>query len=887
MKKITLLIYLLSTCLYITAQTDGTLDSSFLPDNSGIKGAQGPVFDILEQPDGKLYVAGQFASYEQIEKQSLVRIFPDGSIDESFNQTFFTAGGTPPRITSIALQPDGKLLVGGNFEVTTGSPNFNIVALDLMRLNADGTQDTSFIAPESITNCGDVEDLIVQPDGKIIVVGNITFCIGSTIDNNENILRLNADGTLDETFQVTVNGFTIEKAVLQSDGKIVVVGIFNDVNGQPRENIARINADGSLDTTFVVGSGFNEDVEGIVLQPDGKLIVVGDFTSYNGTIANQIIRLNSDGSVDSTFSSGDGTAQYFPSVDDYFARDILAVALQIDGKILIGGKFNRYNGNVVSKVARLNADGSIDPSFNAIDDEGTSTGDVQSILVKSNNSIVVGGPFSNLMQRRLRRIAQLNTDGTIDTSFNKTYGPLEGSSGLTIVNRIKKDASGGYFVTGQFREYDDIRSRNIAKINADGTIDTSFDTGNTTIFNGFDDDVFDFVVQPDGKVVVVGDFENYNQMPAPGIVRLNTDGSIDTTFNVGTGVNTAGSSARINHIVLQPDGKLLISGFFVQFNDTPLQQLGRLNPDGSIDTTFNTGTGVNNVNDIFLLSNGQIILSDVSTYNGTTINGRLARIDADGTLDTSFNSSGILGGGANALTELPNGQYFVGGFFGGIGNPQSPILKLNNDGTIDTTFNATSIMQSPNSNGVINDVEVQSDGKVIIGGDFRTVNGRTFRGLARLNADGSLDDTFNPVDLDLDEEFYSGINEFGKVLDLILEDSGRLLVVGQFGFYNNERKTPVIAVFADEPLILSNPSLQINEDNISMFPNPAVSVVEISANFIFDSVMIYDSTGKIIKDISNINTESLTLDLQNLNTGMYIVQVKQGQITLNKKLLIK
>ena len=885
MKKITLLLYLFIAILSLSAQTDGTLDTSFLPNNSGLKGAQGPVFDILEQPDGKLYIAGQFQSYEQIEKRSLVRLFPDGSMDESFNQTNFTASGAPPRLTSIALQPDGKLLVGGNFEVNTGSPNFDIEAQDIMRLNADGTKDTSFIAPESISNCGDVEDIIVQPDGKIIVVGNITFCLGSTIDNNENILRLNADGTLDETFQVMVNGFTIEKAVLQLDGKIIVGGIFNDVNGQSRKNIARINADGSLDTTFEVGSGFDDDVEGIALQPDGKLIVAGDFTAYDGTTANKIIRLNTDGSVDNTFNSGDGTGQYFPSVDATSSRDIAAVTLQSDGKILIGGKFNRYNGSVISKVARLNVDGSIDNTFNAVDDEGTSTGDVLSLFVKADNNIVVGGSFSNLMQRRLRRITQLNTNGTIDSDFNKTYGPLEGSSGTTIVNKIKQDASNGYFVIGQFREYDDIRSRNISKINADGTIDNSFTTGNT-IFNGFDDDVYDFVVQPDGKVVVVGEFENYNQIPAPGIVRLNTDGSIDGAFNVGTGVNTSGS-ARINHIVLQPDGKFLISGFFVQFNDTPLQQFGRLNPDGSIDTTLNTGTGVNNVNDIFLLSNGQIILSDVTSYNGTNINGRLARIDPDGTLDTSFDSSGILGGGANALTELPNGQYFVSGFFGNIANPQSPILKLNSDGSIDNTFNATSIMQTTNSSGVINDIEVQADGKVIIGGNFNTVNGRTLRGLARLNTDGSLDESFNPEDTNSDAELYSGFGQFSEVYDLFLEDSGRLLVVGQFGFYNADRKTPVIGVFAGEPSILSNPTFQSNEVDFMMYPNPANALVYIKNTSLIDDLSIIDYSGRIVKRLSSLNSAEVALDISALAKGIYLVNITQGNSTATKKLIIK
>jgi len=886
MKRITISLLALVLSLNGFAQIAGTIDNSFQPNNAGIKGAQGPVYEFLELLDGHIMVAGQFSSYNQIDRGSLVKIAPDGSMDASFNLINFVVGGTSgssPLLKALALQSDGKIIVGGNFEVNTGVPNFEIVAQDLIRLHPDGSQDTSFIAPENITNCGDVEDIIVQPDGKIIVVGNITFCVGSTIDNNENIIRLNADGSLDTNFQVSANGFSVSKVLLQPDGKIIIGGIFNDVNGEPREGIARINSDGTLDNSFNIGTGFNDDVEDMALQSDGKIIVVGDFTEYNGSAHNKIVRLNSDGSVDGSFSSGDGPGQYFESADTTFPRDLDAVHLQADGKLIIGGKFNRYNGFAVSKVARLNTDGTLDTTFNAVDDKGTSTGNVVTVLALSNNKIAVGGSFNNLMQRRMSRISVLNTDGTIDQNFNKTFGPVEGGNGTTLVKKIRANNSGGYFVTGQFREYDDIPSRNIAKLEADGTYDSNFSAG-TDIFNGFDDDVLDFVVQSDGKVVVVGEFENYNQTAAPGIIRINADGTVDTSFSVGTGIDTA-NGRRIETIILQPDGKLLISGFFFEYNGISLEQFGRLNSDGSIDTSLDTGAGLNNVDDIFLLDNNQIMLSGVSSYNGIAIPGELARINADGTLDSAFDASEILGGQAHSLAETSNGQYYIGGIFGTLGNPQPSILKLNANGSIDTTFNPVSIMQTSNSNGVIYDIEVQADGKIIIGGNFNSVNGRTLRGLARLQSDGSLDETFNPENTS-DEELSSGLSEFSEVLDLLLEDSGRLLVAGQFGAYNTENKTPLIAVHADAPQTLSNDLLEKEPQDFRLFPNPADDHITIVSEQPINSYQIFDLSGKLISKSININAHQHLIRLNALSQGIYLIKIDNENGSLTKKLII-
>ena len=154
------------------SQEDGTIDTSFLPDNTGRKGAQRTIYEIVEQSDGKVIIAGQFNSYNQIERQSLVRVNADGSMDTDFNQTNFVTQGTSgsdPFLNAVAIQQDGKIIVGGKFVVTTGAPNFELLAQDIVRLNPDGTRDSSFVAIENVTPCGDIEDIIVQADGKIIV----------------------------------------------------------------------------------------------------------------------------------------------------------------------------------------------------------------------------------------------------------------------------------------------------------------------------------------------------------------------------------------------------------------------------------------------------------------------------------------------------------------------------------------------------------------------------------------------------------------------------------------------------------------------------------------------------------------------------------------------
>jgi uncharacterized delta-60 repeat protein len=340
-----------------------------------------------------------------------------------------------------------KILVGGSFTSYNGTTqNY------MTRLNSDGTRDISFTIGTAF-NLG-VSAIAIQPDGKILVGGAFTSYNGT---GQNRITRLNSDGTRDTGF-TTGSGFNndVNAIVIQSDGKILVGGRFTSYNGATLQNrIIRLNSNGTRDTSFAIGSGFEDAVRRIVIQSDGKIIVGGYFTSYNGRFQNYITRLNSDGTRDTGFSIGSG-----------FDGWVYAIAIQPDDKILVGGEFYDYDGNYAGSITRLNSDGTLAMDF---DPYGFSTPPVNTIAIQPDGKILIGDNAGNA-------VARLNTDGTQDVGF-----PLPGISGLAI-NTIAVQSGGKILVGGDFTSYDAIAQNYITRLNSNGNVDTSFVIG--TGFNG-------------------------------------------------------------------------------------------------------------------------------------------------------------------------------------------------------------------------------------------------------------------------------------------------------------------------------------------------------------------------------------------------------------------
>ena len=334
------------------------------------------------------------------------------------------------------------------------------------------------------------------------------------------ISSINTDGSVDGSFSIG-SGFNsgVRGVAVQSDGKVLAGGAFTSYNGTSTNYIARLNTDGSLDTSFSVGSGFNNIVWSIAVQSDGKVLVGGNFTSYNGTSVNRIVRLNTDGSVDGSFSVGSG-----------FNNIVYSMAVQSDGKVLAVGRLTSYNGTSTNRIARLNSNGSIDTSFSV----GSGlNGGVYSMAVQSDGKVLVGGQFTSYNGTSTNYIVRLNSNGSIDTSFSIGSGFYSEVVYNTAVRSIVVQSDGKVLVGGFFTSYNGTSTNYIVRLNTDGSIDTSFSVG-----SGFDNTVWSIAVQSDGKVLVGGAFTSYNGNTAFYLAKLNIDGSVVTDLAEQFAYNT-------------------------------------------------------------------------------------------------------------------------------------------------------------------------------------------------------------------------------------------------------------------------------------------------------------------------------------------------------------
>lgn len=319
----------------ISINPDGSTDTDFATFSSI---SYGTVYSFAAQPDGKLLVGGNFNSYNGVPCNSMVRLNINGTVDTSVNYLL----GNYITINAIAVQTDGKTIIGGDFLEYNGTSVQRIA-----RINLDGTLDTSFNTGTGFDSY--VHSVVIQPDGKILVGG--TFGTYNGVDCT-GLVRLNTDGTVDNSFATSLLNSAVYSIALQSDGKIIAGGEFTSYALSESSRIIRLDALGQPDYSFNVGTGFNGAVKTIAVQPDGKILVGGQFTSYNGTAGNRIIRLNTDGSPDTGFNTGTG-----------FDNRVSAIAIQVNGKILVGGSFTSYNGVNRPYLVRLGINGDIDTGY--------------------------------------------------------------------------------------------------------------------------------------------------------------------------------------------------------------------------------------------------------------------------------------------------------------------------------------------------------------------------------------------------------------------------------------------------------------------------------------------------------------------------------------------
>ncbi|HXF00954.1 MAG TPA: hypothetical protein VN458_11490 [Solirubrobacterales bacterium] len=699
------------------------------------------------QPDGKIVAVGtQFSSQDW--DFALARYNPNGTLDTSFSGDgkLTTDFGGSDVANGVALQGDGKIVAVGG-----GNGDFA-----LARYNLNGTLDSSFSGDGKQTtdfgsNGDQASEVALQANGKIIAVGGKGPA--GFDDTTFALARFNPSGTLDTSFSgdgrqttnfgETFRGDRANGVALQGDGKIVAVG-----NGDGGDNqdfaLARYNPSGTLDTSFsgdgklTTDFGGSEAANGVALQGDGKIVVVG----VGGTSSFALARYNPNGSLDPSFS-GDGKQK-----TDFGGGEATGVAIQGNGKIVaVGGDSNSRN----FALARYNPNGTLDTSFSGDGKQTTDFGGedkANALALQGDGKIIAVGEGGNSDFA----LTRYNLNGSLDTTFSgdgKQTTPFGGpyeAQGVALQSDGKMIVVGdGFFIT---------------RYNPNGSLDPSFsgDGKQTTDFDQFGQDATGVTIQDDGKIVVVGSTAGPMLSAYFAVARYNPNGTLDTSFS-GDGKQTAISVGHdeAHGVAIQGDGKIVVvgSGYDVVTGDSE-GVLARFNPNGSLDTSF-SGDGKQTTDfgawsGVAIQGDGKIVTVGGADGGGTGFDFAIARFNPNGTLDTSFSGDGTQttdfgdDEGASGVALQGDGRIVTAGVGGGGTFGDFALARYDTDGSLDTSFSGDGKQTTDfgfGADDAANGIAIQGDGKIVAAG--RAGGGATANdfALARYNTDGTLDPSFS------------------------------------------------------------------------------------------------------------------------------------------------
>jgi uncharacterized delta-60 repeat protein len=769
---------------------DGSLDVNFNP------GASGFVYSLAVQADGGILVGGSFPKLAGQTRWGLGRLNPGGSLDTAFNPN----SGAGSYFLSLAVQGDNKILAGGGFGYLGGQIRTNIG-----RLNSDGSLDTTFDPGVGRISYSFVYSLALQADGRILVGGSFSSLAGQSCNN---IGRLNADGTLDSTFNTGASNAVYSLAV-QIDGKTLVGGSFTSLGGQDRNSLGRLNnadtpfmslsfsnsviswlRDGSSPevwrTTFdgspnaadwtTLGAGVRVSggwqFSGVSLGTNATIRArgysVAGYVNASGSLIEQIIgppvvtsQPASRTNTPRTAASFSATAIGAPPMGYRWLKN--GIPLNDSGDVY---------GTRTSILSLPNVFGSDAANYSlwVTNNVGSVTSRVTALTVL--DPFITTQPADREINRGQAVAFMISVAGSLPIVYQwfKDGGALPGATGavLTIANSAGTDA-GNYWAIAS-NEYGSVTS-SVAALTLN-VVDTRFNPGANSL-------VATLAVQADGRILVGGGFWSLSGQSCLYFGRLNTDGTLDSTFNPR-------ADGQVNSLTVQADGKILVAGDFSSLAGQSRNHIGRFNNDGTLDTKFDPGTD-NRVNALAMQADGKVLVGGEFTSLAGQTRNCIGRLNADGSLDSAFNPSA--NGGIYALALQPDGKILVGGYFTSlVGQDRYCLGRLNADGTLDESF-----QPGDNAGSYVYSLAIQPDGKILLGGEFQTLDGQPSSYFGRLNADGSLDSLFQPGT--------------GPVYCLAMQTDARILAGGVFN--DNQARNFLVRFNSDGTL---DASLNPRED---------------------------------------------------------------------------
>lgn len=769
---------------------DGTLDTAFTTNldvggtflNNTSVPTSNTITRIARLSDGRIVITGgSNGSFGQFHL-----IAADGLRD----LTFQGVNKANNNITSLAIFPDDKILIGGVFN------QYNGVSVNRpVRVNTDGTRDTSFSASGAVG--GTLADVLVDRLGRVFIGGSsLTSSVGFAFLNESgayttsmgvnNVLRLHEEasgkvlvmtagslvrykgsdpvptpgsGDSDSTFPAFLPGGNMQVVTTGPDRSIWVGGVFTGgftkLNSDPADpdivNPPAAQAVNPGATAFLsvgaagTGLSYKWFKNGIELEDGGRIsgattailtlsdVVPADDDLYHvevtggtpeNTVTSTPVRLRVLGAPEIATQLADQTPTLGSTLTlapEVYAADPATYVWKRDGVTLInGGRYSGANtaaltiagvnatdngvytltitnsqGSITTAPATVTADAYVaaarDPATAWVRAQNTST-QINAILHLPDGRTLIGSTASSAGGGVLDSNGTLQSSGLVLVSPNGQISSTAAGGFARQVNVVLPMPGGKYLVAGNFSTINGGNARNAVRLNADFSRDNTFTVPETNA-------IFDAAhIDAQGRVYVGGFFNNYSgQSGYNHLIRFNTDGTLDTSFN-------AVINGAVQSIVTLPDGRFYVGGNFTNHSSIPLSVPGLLRflPDGRVDASFNAvSLPIGTPNALAVDSLGRVIV-------GGAIGVR--RLLPDGSIDPSFTGTVSLNNGVRSLVALPDGKILVGGFFT---SPANRFLRLNADGTHDTGFD---VGTGFGTSGTVNAIAPDAIGRIWLSG---------------------------------------------------------------------------------------------------------------------------------------------------------------------------
>jgi uncharacterized delta-60 repeat protein len=821
-------------------------------------------------------------------------------------------------VKDAVQMPNGQFVVAGDFTRINGQAGSG-----LARFDAAGVEDQVFRQNLGAATVW-AGKLLPMPNGQLLVQGR--YQNGATQRNY--LFRLNANGTLDPTFNVAFSGSypapEVREMLLQADGRILIRG---DFTTNANAEIVRLQSDGTLDPSFSVSLTYGSQVNQMLLQPDGKIILGGPFTWLNGSRAFFVARLNTNGSTDTSFQN-----QAYTNAPLY----VNSIALTANGSVVVGGyAINVVGGQSVS-IFRLLPTGALDPGFAV--PASVAGRDCQRLVVTPNGQVaVLQSTYSTLSQTGARfdaQLVRLQANGALDAAFQPGSGPdwalselrglpngnlltwgytsnfsgqrrtlslLQPTGALETtfapllqvpgnVRKVVRQADGKLLIAGYFNSIDGHLTDRIARLLPDGQPDLNFAWRQP---NSASWTLAALAVQADSKVLVAGNTLNSNIYTANGspeepvFARLTTSGLADPGFVPAIPLTASSPRSRIQLLAEQVGGQIIVGGTFT--DAAGKANLTRLLANGSVEPTFVPPAAQPAVYSGLVQANGSIVC--VVPVTGANYSQTLQRLLPGGNPDPAFAytppaqaSQGLPYTGLDRVYQVSaTGDYVTSGVLGATRVLARAAASGADVAGFTTPFQP--IAGPALAYSGVNAVAAQADGRLVVGGYMQQSSqfGAPATLLARLEANGQLDATFstslitNPTGTPVFERY--------SVSDVLVQPDGAIVAGGYFLQAAGQPATGLVRFLPAGVLAVRTAK---ENSRIQAWPVPAHDVLhlQLEASARPQRVCLLDAMGKTV--ISQETTAAdLTLNTAALAPGLYVLRVDYTSGPATRRIVVE